>query len=81
VPLVARRWAIDDSPTTEGTADERKEAIAPPGKELAPICERVSHSAVFQTGPKPGCDPAEEPPMGRSSFDLGHAPDGMERGG
>ena len=81
MPLVARRWAIDDSPTTEGTANERKEAIAPAGKELAPICEEVPHAAVFQAGPKSGSDPAEEAPMGRSSFDLGNALNGMERRG
>ena len=81
MPLVALWWAIDESPTTEGMADERKEAIAPPGKELAPICEEVPHAAVFQAGPKSGSQPTEETSMGRSSFDLGNAANGMERRG
>ena len=81
MPLAAHHWAIVDPPTTEGTADERKEAIAPAGKEPVPICEGISHSAILQAGPKADCDPAKETPMGRSSFDLGDAADGMERRG
>jgi hypothetical protein len=72
---------MDDSPTTEGTADERKEAIASTGKEPAPICEGISHSAVLQAGPRGDCEPAKETSMGRSSFALGNAADGMERWG
>ena len=65
----------------EGTADEREEAITPAGKEPAAIREGISHTAVLQAGPKADRDPAKEASMGRSSFDLGDAADGVERRG
>lgn len=77
MPVVALRWAIDDPSTTEGTADEREEAITA-SEDPAPVCERIPHTTVLQAGPKADCGPAKKTPVGCSSFDLGDAADGME---